>query len=218
VEAFINSLSVWSYIFLFGIVFFECAGMPLPGFSVALLAAALAGQGELSFWPVFGLTLTGATLGGMLGYLIGLRGGRNLIERYGRYIFITAHRLTCAEQQFHRHGYKAVLLGRYLPFLCFLAGIISGITRLPYRRFLVYNFVGALLWSTSHLTLGYFFGRSLQLLSETLNNFFMLVVLLSLVVGITFIIRRKIRTGQFFSKPSRSRNLIPISIEETIER
>jgi membrane protein DedA with SNARE-associated domain len=206
----INSLSIWSYFFLFGIIFFECAGMPLPGFSVALLAAALAGQGRLSFWLVFGATLVAATLGGMAGYLVGIHGGRSLIERYGRYVFITPHRFTTAEQLFQKHGNKAVLLGRFFPLLCFLAGIISGITRLPYRRFLVYNFVGALLWCTQ-LILGYFFGRSLHMLSKIFNNFFIALIILGLIVGVAFMVRRK-----FFSRSTLTRPL-PLTLEEPTE-
>ena len=200
-ESLIQSLSMWSYLLLFVLVFLECAGLPLPGYSIALVAAALAGQGQLAFWAVFGVTAVGSILGGMVGYWIGSRGGRGLIESYGRYVLITPPRFSQAEKLFHKHGSKAVLLGRYFPLLCFMAGILSGIARLPYRRFLVYNIIGTLLWCSSHLSLGYVFGRSLEALNQAFNNGFMALAVALVIVGIVAIVRRKIQARRKLRQP-----------------
>ncbi len=166
----IYTLSIWSYVFLFGTVFFECAGLPLPGLSVAMLATALAGHGKLVLWIVVALTLAGLILGGMLGYWIGKRGGRGFLERNGRYFLITPYRFTSAEKLFQKHGSKAILFGRYFPFLCFLAGVLSGIANVQYRRFFWFNLAGALLWSVTQLPLAYVFGKSLNALTGAINN------------------------------------------------
>lgn len=212
-DSLIQTLSIWSYLLVFAIIFAESAGLPLPGFSVAMMAAALAGQGQLSFWLIYPLTVIASTLGGMSGYWIGVRGGRNLITRYGRYVLITPQRFNSAEKLFHKHGDKAVLFGRYLPILCFMAGILSGIAHLPYRRFFIYNLAGALLWSTSHLTLGFVFGRSLDVLHRVFNNFFLAVIVIGLIVGLVVVVRRKLQNRRTLVAPA-----LKMTIEEPGER
>ncbi len=213
-ESLIQSLSLWSYVFLFAVIFVECAGVPLPGFSVALFAAALAGQGQgLDFWAVFSITLLAATLGGMLGYWLGIKGGRVFLERYGRYVLITSPRLAIAEQAFQKHGSKAVLFGRYLPVMCFLGGILGGMARMSYRRFFVYNFLGALFWCSSHLTLGFFFGRSLEMLNQIFSGFTTAALVIVAIAGLTTFLRRRIRSRRrMVSRP------IAIPMEERPKR
>lgn len=216
-EALIQSLAAWSYLLIFGLVFFEALGMPLPGYSVALIAAALAGHGQLSIWIVVPVTLVAAVTGGMVGYTVGAKGGRTFIERYGRYAFITPRRFQSAEYYFHKHGDKAVLLGRYLPFLCFLAGVLAGIARLPYRKFLVANLIGAILWCSSHLTLGFVFGRSLQVVLDTFNNVFQVGAVLAVVLFIGFMVRRKLRT-RAPARPMQLSRPLQITLDEPKER
>lgn len=214
-EAIIQSLAGWSYLLVFAIVFLEAMGLPLPGYSLALVAAILAGHGHLSIWIIYPVTLSSAVLGGLAGYAIGARGGRRFIERYGRYAFITPHRFESAEYYFQKHGNKAVLIGRYLPFLCFLAGILSGITRLPYRKFFIYNLTGAVLWCATHLTLGVVCGRSLQVLTDRFNNIFQVVALVVVVGVVAFMVRRKLRAR---TRPAQLAHPIQIRVEEPVER
>lgn len=172
-EALLNSIAAWSWL-IYGLIFLalfiESAGLPIPGLTVALVGAALAGQGKLDFWPVISLTVLGGTLGGLLSYWIGLTGGRQFIGRWGKYIFITPARLDVGERYFNRHGPKILLAARYLPGLCFGSGLVSGLTALPYRRFFLYNFLSIALWSATHLTLAFIFGRNLKTLLKVFNN------------------------------------------------
>jgi membrane protein DedA with SNARE-associated domain len=178
-----------------------------------MMGAALAGTQQFNIWLVFLATASGAVLGGMLGYWVGMKGGRALLLRYGRYVLITPPRFNQAEQLFQKHGNKAVLFGRYLPVLCFMAGVLSGIARLSYRRFFAYNLAGALLWCATHLTLGFVSGRSLHLLIKTMNNTITVVAVVAVAGIVIFAIGRKLRTRRpRLSQP------IQISLEEPLER
>lgn len=196
-EAFLVSIMAWSwlvYLGIFAVLFIETLGAPMPGLSAALVGAAFAGQGRLEIWWVALATIAGGSLGGLCGYLLGRRGGRRLLEQHGRYVLITPQRLAQGERLFEKHGNKAVLFSRYLPVLCFLVGPLAGVVRQAPRKFALFNMLSMCLWSVTHLTLAFIFGRSLDVLVSTINNIGLLAVLaVALVVGGGYLwkIRRK---------------------------
>ncbi len=212
-EAFLDSVLVWSwlvYLVIFVVLVVESAGAPVPGLSLVLGAAALAGQGRLDFWLVYLATVAGGTLGGLIGYQIGKQGGRRLLERFGRYVFITPERLGTGERIFQQHGSKAVLVGRYMPVFCFLAGILSGIARLPYRRFFVLNLLSIVLWCTTQLTLAFIFGKSLDVLLQAFNNIGLALIVAAIVVSAGMYLlrwrRRNLEQAKQVAEPVRVRS------------
>jgi membrane protein DedA with SNARE-associated domain len=192
-EALLDSVMAWSwlvYSFIFLAMFIESIGLPIPGLTVALAGAALAGQARLEFWLVFSLTILGGTLGGLVSYWIGCTGGRRFMGRWGKYFLITPDRLALGEQYFNRHGPKILLAARYLPLLCFWSGLLSGLTRLSYRRFFLYNILSISLWSSTHLTLGYLFGRNLDTLLQVFNNLGLAMVGIIALGAVWFFLKR----------------------------
>jgi membrane protein DedA with SNARE-associated domain len=166
-DSLLGAVASWEwavYLISFGIVFLQSAGAPLPALTFVSLAAALAGHkdGAVNFWPVYAATILGGALGGGLGYLIGERGGRPLLERLGKNRWVTARRIEIGERYFQRHGDKAVLVGRYLPVLCFMGGILSGTSLMSRRRFLAYNAAGIIIWATTQLLIAYYFGAGIK--------------------------------------------------------
>jgi membrane protein DedA with SNARE-associated domain len=141
------------------IVGLESAGLPLPGETMLLTASYLASTGHLSLPLVIAAAALGAVIGDSVGYLVGRKGGRRFLERYGRYAGITPEKLAKAEGYFTRHGGKTVFFGRFVAVLRILAGPLAGTSNMPYRRFLVANVVGAVSWATVMGTLGFFFGK-----------------------------------------------------------
>ena len=179
----VQNLAIWAYGAVFLGMLLESLGLPLPGQTLALVAAVIAGQGQLNFWLVFSLTIVGGQIGSVISYWIGHKGGRGLLKRCGSLIWVTPARLAVAEAFFARHGYKTLLLSRYLPILCFASSLLSGITRLNFRRFCLANLLGLTLWTTTHLTLALLLGNSLHLLNQTLKGFGLLVT-----IGVVFAI------------------------------
>ena len=178
---------MWAYAAVFLAMLLESLGLPLPGQTLALVAAVVAGQGQLNFWLICLLTVAGGGIGGIGGYWLGRKGGRELLLRGGSYLRITPARILTAEEFVAQHGYKTLLVSRYLPVLCFASGLLSGIARLDFRRFWFANLLGITLWSISHLTLGLFLGSSLHLLSQTLTGFGLIIaagVLLAVILGV----------------------------------
>jgi membrane protein DedA with SNARE-associated domain len=124
-------------------------GIPLPG-EITLISASLhAATGGPSIWGVAVGASAGAIIGDSIGYYIGHRGGRPLLERLGRRFpkhFGPSH-LARADRVFARWGVWAVFFGRFVALLRILAGPLAGALRVPYRKFLIANAAGGVVWA-----------------------------------------------------------------------
>jgi membrane protein DedA with SNARE-associated domain/membrane-associated phospholipid phosphatase len=147
-------------------VFLENSGLPIPGETVLLAAAFLAQRGMLQLPLVMAIATAAAILGDNLGYFIGYRGGRALVERHGPKVGLTAARLAALDGFFARHGAKTVFFARFVTGLRVFCALFAGITRLPWQRFLFFNATGAVVWAVACGTLGYLFGHSWHLLER----------------------------------------------------
>lgn len=137
----------YGYAAVFLGVFFESLGLPLPGESLVIASALLAVRGEFQIAPLLGAVWSATFFGNSLGYLLGLFSGRQLTVRHGKRFGLTESRLAKVEGFFARFGPEVVLFGRFLVPLRQLNGLIAGALAMPWRRFLLYNAVGAALWT-----------------------------------------------------------------------
>lgn len=146
------------YIALAGLVGAESAGVPVPGETSLIAAAALAANGHLSIVAVIATAAIAAIVGDNVGYLIGRRGGRWILERPGPFYARRVRTLARGEQMFARYGAQAVFVGRWLPVLRFTAAWLAGTNRMPWKRFVVWNGLGGIAWAASIGTLAYLLG------------------------------------------------------------
>lgn len=180
----------YGYAVVFLFVAIESLGIPLPGETVLVTAAALAALGHLSIWWVIAFAATGGIVGDAAGYWIGRLGGLALIKRYGRVFHFDEHKLEKVRSFFDRYGSKAVFFGRFIALLRTWAALLAGTAEMPYRVFTLYNVLGGITWATLFGTLGYVFGRSLPLLERYIGQASLAVVLLiALVVTLSFSLR-----------------------------
>jgi membrane protein DedA with SNARE-associated domain len=143
-------------------VLVEDFGVPVPGETTLILAAVYAGAGRLNVWLVGIIGFAAAVTGDNIGFAIGHFGGRALVERYGRYIFLTRERLDKATGFFERHGGKIVAVARFIEGLRQANGIIAGISGMHWAKFLAWNAVGAALWVAVWTCVGYFSGNHID--------------------------------------------------------
>jgi membrane protein DedA with SNARE-associated domain len=104
----------------------------------------------------------GAILGDNVGYLIGRRFGRGFVERHGRRLLITPERLERADEYYRSHGGKTVFLGRFIPFVRSIGFILAGVAHMRWRRFLLYDVAGSVVWGIGNTVLGYVIGASYE--------------------------------------------------------
>ena len=132
----------------------------MPGETIVILAGVLCSAGILNLSETIVVATGGAIIGDSIGYELGRRLGRPWLERHGRLVGMHGGVLARADALFARHGGKAVLIGRFVGFLRAMAPFVAGASCMPYRRFLLYNALGAVLWVVALVLLGYFFGES----------------------------------------------------------
>jgi len=160
----------------------ENAGVPMPGETVLLLASFLAyREHDLQLgWIILVGTLA-ATLGDNAGYALGHYGGRPLLERY-RYVFrISDVAVARGEKLFERYGSVAILFARFVFGMRVIAGPMAGVLRMPWKRFAVFNVLGAALWVTAISFIGFFFGSRWGLLMHFMKRF-------DLILGAAFVL------------------------------
>jgi len=148
------------YPLLFVLVGAESAGALVPGETSLIVAAALAGQGGLSLPVVIAVAAGAAILGDNIGYLIGRRGLRRLLDRPGRWAAGRQRLVERGEAFFLRRGSAAVFFGRWLPGLRVVASWLAGANHMRWRRFLLWNALGGIAWASTVGTAAYLLGRS----------------------------------------------------------
>jgi membrane-associated protein len=160
----------------------ENAGVPLPGETVLLLASFLAySQRDLKLgWIILVGTLA-ATVGDNAGYAIGHYGGRPVLERYRRLFRIGDSALLRGERLFSGYGSVTILFARFVFGMRVLAGPLAGVLRMHWKKFVVFNLLGAVLWVSVISCAGYFFGSQERLLMHFVKRF-------DLALGAVFIL------------------------------
>jgi membrane protein DedA with SNARE-associated domain len=162
-----NVIMTWGYWAVLVAVMVESMGVPFPGETTLLVAAAYAGTGgSLNIVLVIAAASAGAILGDNIGYLVGRFGGYPLAWRFLRLFHIKPAALESAQDYFARHGDKTVFIGRFIALLRVTVAFMAGVTWMPWRRFLIWNALGGIAWATLYGSLGYILGRNLQLLGE----------------------------------------------------
>lgn len=162
----------------------ENAGLPLPGETVLLLASFLAySEHELRFpWIILVATMA-TTVGGQLGFAMGRFGGRPLIERYRHVFRIPPEAVARGDQLFERYGPVTVFLARFIFGMRVLASLLAGALHMPWRKFVLFNFLGAVVWVTAICSAGYLFGGHWSRLVHELKRFDLVVLIFAGLAG-----------------------------------
>ncbi len=145
-------------------ILIESAGVPFPGETLLLAAAAWAAARNHSIVIVILFGFVGATAGADLGYYLGYRGGRPFVERFGSLFRIRPEHIARSEMFFSRHGDRAILAARFVIGLRTWGSMLAGMSHMPFWRFQLFSAIGGLAWSAIIGGAGYFLGSNLALL------------------------------------------------------
>lgn len=177
-----NALVQYGYWALALTLLLENAGIPLPGETILLLASFLAySERQLSLPWIMVVATLAATLGDNLGFAIGYHGGRPLLERYQSVFRIRKKTLMRGEELFTRYGAATVLFARFIFGLRIIAGPMAGVLRMPWRKFLPFNFLGAAIWVVVISGLGYLFGEHWDQLEHLVKHFNLLLGVIAIL-------------------------------------
>jgi len=171
------------YVGIFIIIFAETGlliGFFLPGDSLLFTAGFLASQHYLNIWILIPVCVVAAIAGDATGYEIGKHYGRGLFKKPESRLFKPKN-LLLAEQFFEKHGGRAIILARFIPFARTFVPVIAGISRMTYRHFASFNIVGALLWGAGLTLLGFFLGHAIPSVDTYLLPVIALILLISIL-------------------------------------
>jgi membrane protein DedA with SNARE-associated domain len=174
-------VKVFGYPLLFLLVVSESGGVPIPGETALIAAAILASKGKLQIELVVPLAAAAAIVGGNLGYVMGRKGGRWLLQRPGAFERQRLEVLRVGEPFFEVHGPKAVFFGRFLLGLRIWASWLAGATRMRWRSFALWNALGGIAWASAVGLIAYFLGHSASSAIEAFGVYGLIAVLLAIL-------------------------------------
>jgi membrane protein DedA with SNARE-associated domain len=124
----------------------ESACIPLPSEIIMPFSGYLVSTGQMNLWVVAFAGAVGCVLGSLVAYWVGMKGGRPLIERYGRYVLVSRHDLDMADRWFEKRGEIIVFVSRMLPAIRTFIAFPAGVARMNLKRFVIYTFAGSFPW------------------------------------------------------------------------
>lgn len=163
----------------------ENAGIPVPGETILLFASFLAfSEQDLHLQYIILVGVAAATLGDNIGYFIGYKGGRRLLDRYRHFFHIPDHIIIKGEDAFEKHGSLTIFFARFVFGMRIIAGPLAGVMRMPWKRFVIFNFLGAGLWVTVITLVGYKFGEEWEALIKVMGRVNLVIGLIALYIGV----------------------------------
>jgi len=146
---------------------------------------------RLEIAGVIATATVAAFLGTSLGYVLGRSAGLALIARFGGYVGLSPARRRLGQYLFLRHGAKIVFFGRFVAFLRAFEGILAGLNSMPARRFLLFNLLGAVAWTSSFGLGAYSFGRAFVHLSRPIGLAAVVLVAIALIAAVIYVRRKE---------------------------
>jgi membrane protein DedA with SNARE-associated domain/rhodanese-related sulfurtransferase len=159
-------VSQYGEVVLFAMVFAEQIGLPLPAVPVLLAAGALAGAGKMDLTGAIVLSVMACMAGDLVWYELGRQRGRRALSLLCRISLEPDSCVRRTENFFTRHGVRSLILAKFIPGLSTLAPALAGLFRIRMQRFLLYNGLGAVLWTLAFIIPGYLLSDQIERLAE----------------------------------------------------
>ena len=181
----ISNMGYGGIVLLMGI---ESACIPLPSEVIMPFAGFLVFKGEMLLWAVALAGALGCVLGSIPAYYLGMFGGRPLVEKYGKWVLISAKDLNWADQAFAKHG-DIIFIGRLLPAVRTFIAFPAGVARMPMGKFISYTFIGSFIWCYLLAFAGFIMGEHWESLKVYFHQFHYIIAGAGLIFVIWYIRR-----------------------------
>ena len=187
----IGNWGLWGVFFL---MVAESACIPIPSEAIMPFAGFAVASGKMSLAAAVAVGVAGNLVGSWVSYAVGLYGGRPFVERYGKYVLLSTHKLETAERWFGRYGAPAVFFSRMLPIVRTFISLPAGAARMRFGKFTLYTLVGCVPWVLLLAFIGEQIGQNWRRIEPYLHyvDYAVLIGILALVVWL--IVRRVRRT------------------------
>ncbi len=190
-DVIIRDFGIWTYLILFFVIFCETGLVVtpfLPGDSLIFAAGTFAGLGSLEVIPLFLVLATAAILGDTANYWIGHAIGPRVFTDNIR--FLKKEYLERTHHFYEKHGGKTIILARFIPIIRTFAPFVAGVGEMTYGKFISYNVIGALLWTSIFTFGGYFFGN-IPFVQDNFSLVIIAIILISVMPAVIEVIKAR---------------------------
>ena len=167
----------------------ESMCIPLPSEIIMPFSGFLVANGTFTLWGVTLAGSLGSVVGSLIAYYVGLWGGRNFIEKYGKYVLITEHDMNIADNFFNKYGGSAVFFSRMLPVVRTFISLPAGIAKMNVWKLSVYTFLGSVPWCLFLAYIGKKLGDKWDTLGVYFHKFDTVIIIL-FFVGVVWFVKR----------------------------
>ena len=194
VGAVVNSYGIWVYLIIFLIIFLETGLVVtpfLPGDSLIFILGALAAGGALNIIWLVVILAAAAIIGHTVNYWIGHHFSRKVLKT-GKIRFVKKEHLDNAYEFYEKHGGKTIIIARFIPFVRTFAPFVAGITHMKYRKFISYNVIGGIAWTTGFVLAGYYLG-SIPVVKENISLVVIAIAISTAVIAFVAYIGKMVK-------------------------
>ena len=178
--------------------------MTLEGPVATLIAATLAALGAFNVFIVLILSIIGDMLGDIILYGLGYKYGMGFVRRVGKYIGITENLVTRMEKYFIRHGGKTIFVVKSTTGLCWATFTAAGIVKMPFKKFVLYSFLGGIVWSSFLVIMGYFYGYLWREISKNIKWIGWVVSIVAIITYIVITLYKKWKSKKLLENNNQS--------------
>jgi membrane protein DedA with SNARE-associated domain len=178
----------------------ESMGIPSPGETALVLASVLASQGKLHIWLVLVIGISSAIIGDNIGYWLGRKIGRDVLERPGPFYKRRLRIIAIGDRFYNKHGPKAVFIGRWIALVRFAAAWLAGINEMRVIEFFFWNALGAITWGLTYGLVGYYGGKSAAGVLSKVGIAGAVILALMLVGGLVYLKRKEREESQRYEQ------------------
>lgn len=182
----VEAVKTVGYVGVFGVIFAETGlflGFFFPGDSLLFVAGVLAAQGFFSLPLLVFLLFIAAVTGNMVGYSFGRYVGPKIFTREDSLLFRKSH-VVKAQMFYDKYGAKMIVLARFVPIVRTFAPIVAGVGKMRYITFMIYNVVGAFLWTVCLTTASYYLGSKIENIDRYLLPIVLGIIVVSVLPGV----------------------------------
>lgn len=186
----VQSMGYWG---IFAAMTLNMTGIELPSEVIMPLAGFAVFQGKMTLWGITIVAAVAETLGALVIYFICLKGGRPLLDRYGKYVLITPSKLDRADKWFEKYGDETVLVGRCIPIVRKIVTVPAGVARMDLKKFTIYTFLGSLPYAFALGYLGYILGPN-WIIIENYSSVYDIIIYAGIIAIVIYLAYKIIKT------------------------
>ena len=179
----VSTIGAWGYIGIFILMFLESSFFPFPSEVILIPAGYLVYTGKMNLFLVFLFAVFGSLTGAWFNYFLADKFGRKILLK-----FLKKHHLKKVEDYFKKHGEISTFNGRLIPVLRQYISFPAGLAKMHPLKFSIYTSLGAGIWASVLISLGYFLGQNQNLIHKYLTEITVFTLIIVIIISLIYIL------------------------------